>query len=75
MHREHVAAHSRCMSKKKPPRRRAAWEPVANPDLADAMRELRRSSAAGPHGDRRTKRLRDRAAIRRAAVAEQRDER
>lgn len=25
------------------------WRPVANPALAEAMRELRRSSAASPH--------------------------
>jgi hypothetical protein len=32
------------------------------------LQELRRSSAAGAHGDRRTKRLRDRGAQKRAAV-------
>lgn len=30
--------------------------------------QLRRSGAAGTHGDRRTKRLRDRGAIKRAAI-------
>lgn len=39
----------------------------------ERLQELRRSSAAGTHGDRRTKRLRDRSAQRRAAIREQRD--
>lgn len=42
----------------------------ANPAFALAMQELRRSSAAGTHGDRRTKRLRDRGAQKRAALRE-----
>jgi len=32
------------------------------------LQELRRSGAAGKHGDRRTKRLRDRGAQKRAAI-------
>jgi len=32
------------------------------------LQELRRSGASGKHGDRRTKRLRDRSAQRRAAI-------
>ena len=37
-----------------------------------AVQERRRSGAAGAHGDRRTKRARTRAAVKRAAVAEYR---
>lgn len=37
-----------------------------------ARLELRRSGAAGKHGDRRTKRLRDRSSQKRAAISEQR---
>lgn len=44
---------------------------TANPDLARAMHAKRTSSAAGTHGDRRTKRVRDRAARRRAAIGDQ----
>lgn len=44
---------------------------TANPDLARAMVELRRSGAAGPHGDRRTKRNRDRGTRNRAAISDQ----
>lgn len=44
---------------------------TANPELARAMRALRSSGAAGTHGDRRTKRLRDRGARRRAAIRDQ----
>lgn len=44
---------------------------VANPDLARAMHGLRSSNAAGIHGDRRTKRNRDRSARRRHAIADQ----
>jgi len=47
---------------------------VSNPDLARAMRELRRSNAAGTHGDRRTKRNRDRSAQNRNAISEQKGE-
>lgn len=48
-------------------------KPTANPALAEGMRQLRRSSAAGTHGDRRTKRNRDRAAKRRNAIRDQRE--
>ena len=44
---------------------------TANPDMAEAMRQKRRSGAAGFHGDRRTKRQRDRSARRRAAIRDQ----
>lgn len=37
-----------------------------------ARLELRRSGAAGKHGDRRTKRLRDRSSQKRFAISEQR---
>lgn len=37
-----------------------------------SVQERRRSGAAGPHGDRRTKRVRTRGAARRAAIAEAR---
>lgn len=42
----------------------------ANPAMAAAMRDLRRSNAAGTHADRRTKRQRSRNAAKRAAIAE-----
>ncbi len=41
---------------------------AANPALAKAMAEKRRSGAAGTHADRRTKRNRTRAAQRRSAL-------
>lgn len=44
---------------------------TANPELARAMHGKRSSSAAGIHGDRRTKRLRDRSARRRSAIRDQ----
>ncbi len=42
----------------------------ANPALAEAMREKRRSNAAGTHADRRTRRQRSRAAARNTAIRE-----
>lgn len=54
------------MATKTKPKRR-----TANPELARAMRDLRSSGAAGVHGDRRTKRQRDRGARRRAAIRDQ----
>ena len=45
---------------------------TSNPDLAHWMRELRKSSAASPHKDRRTKRKRTRKNARRADINEQR---
>ncbi|GAA1491005.1 hypothetical protein [Brachybacterium sacelli] len=42
-----------------------------NPDLHRSMIERARSGAAGVHGDRRTKRRRDRGAKRRAAINDQ----
>lgn len=35
---------------------------ISNPEYAEAMRGLRRSSAAQPHNDRRTRRARTRKA-------------
>lgn len=45
------------MSKKK------KFRSVANPELAAAMRDKRRSNAAGTHADKRTKRARTRGAL------------
>lgn len=39
-----------------------------NPEYIKAMRDLRKSNAAGVHADKRTKRKRTRAAKRRAAI-------
>ncbi len=44
--------------------------PEKNVKRTRAVQELRRSGAAGKHGDRRLKRLRTRAALKRAAVRE-----
>ena len=43
------------------------FTPTANPAMAEAMRHIRASGAAGFHGDKRERRVRTRAA-RRAAV-------
>lgn len=43
----------------------------SNPQYAWEMHGLRSSNAAGVHGDRRTKRLRDRSARKRAALRDQ----
>lgn len=43
------------------------FRPTANPEMAAAMRELRRSSAASSH-DNRPKRQRTRSASKRAAI-------
>lgn len=40
----------------------------ANPAMAAALRELRRSGAAGSHADSRQRRTRDRASAQRAAI-------
>lgn len=48
---------------------RAGHQPVANPGLARAMRELRRSSAAQPHTPRPRKGTRG--ARKRSVIAEQ----
>lgn len=48
----------------------AMTKTVALPDRVRAAIELRRSGAAGKHGDRRTKRNRDRSSKRRNAIAE-----
>lgn len=42
------------------------------PAQVRARLELRRSGAAGKHGDRRTKRMRDRSSQKRFAIGEQR---
>lgn len=42
------------------------------PTQVRARLELRRSGAAGKHGDRRTKRMRDRSSQKRFAIGEQR---
>lgn len=47
--------------------------PTANPEYIAAMRELRRSNAAGTHGDRRTKRNRNREAQKRNAIRDQKE--
>ena len=47
-------------------------EPVANPALAEGMRMLARSGAAGAH-DSRPRRERTRAAAKRAAIRQERD--
>lgn len=46
-----------------------SWKPVANPELAKAMRELRRSGATSPH-DSRPHRQRTRQSANRAALRE-----
>jgi hypothetical protein len=43
----------------------------SNPELAAAMRDLRKSNAAQPHEDRRTKRARSRQAQKQKAIKEQ----
>jgi hypothetical protein len=43
----------------------------ANPSKTHVVQELRRSSAASKHADRRTRRLRARAAARAAAVEDE----
>lgn len=43
---------------------------TANPEYAKAIAELRRSSAAGTHGDKRSKRARTRSAQRSRALAD-----
>lgn len=45
--------------------------PPANPEYAKAMQELRASSAASPHQDKRTKRVRTRAAALRRSLDDQ----
>jgi hypothetical protein len=46
---------------------------IENPKYAREMAELRRSNAAGTHGDRRTKRNRDRSSQRRRAINDARE--
>lgn len=47
---------------------------TANPAYIQAMREIRQSSAASPHGDKRTKRSRTRSAALHAALKFQTEE-
>lgn len=47
----------------------------ANPKLAEGLALLARSNAAGSHGDRRTKRNRDRSSQRRRAIRDSREDR
>lgn len=47
--------------------------PVSNRPMYDAMMEIRRSGAAGTHGDRRTKRNRSRSAQKQNAIKNQND--
>ena len=49
-------------------KRKSIFEPVSNPVLAAAMRELRRSNASGTPLDRRPRRNRDRSARTRRAI-------
>lgn len=44
------------------------YKAVANPRYAREMHELRSSNASGTHGDRRTKRNRDRSSQNRNAI-------
>ena len=52
--------------------RKTTYTPTANTALAQANAERARSSAAGTHGDRRTKRNRDRSSQRRNAIQDAR---
>jgi len=45
-----------------------------NPDMAKALRELRRSNAAGTHQDQREKRARSRAAKRQTEIKKSEEE-
>lgn len=49
---------------------RTRWTGEPNVDRTAAVLERRRSNAAGTHGDRRTKRLRTRSAVRTRLVKE-----
>jgi hypothetical protein len=51
----------------------AKYQHHANPELSKAMHEIARSGAAGIHGDRRTKRNRDRSSQRRNAIRDARE--
>lgn len=53
-------------------KRKRQVTPGRNLELAIAMQELRRSSAAGTHADRRTRRNRSRSAQKRNAIWESR---
>lgn len=46
------------------------YKAAANPEYAKAMADIRKSNAAGPHLDKRTKRKRTRGAAEKAAVRE-----
>lgn len=57
---------------KTPRKRKNGFTPTANPELAEAMRKLGRSSAAAPH-DTRPGRERTRKDAKKAAIREQKD--
>lgn len=53
-------------------RTRGEFRPVSNPAMAEGMRQLRSSGAAGFHLDKRERRRRGRNDARRAAIRDQR---
>jgi hypothetical protein len=65
-----TASQERSETMRKPERKR---DGVANPELAFALAELRRSNAAGNHLDRRTRRLRARGAAASRAIRDSAD--
>lgn len=57
------------MSKRAKQHRPPEFTTDSDPRAVRAVQQLRRSGAAGPHGDRRTRRVRRRGAAQRAAIA------
>lgn len=55
------------------PPNRAPQHTWANPEMAEGMRQIRRSNAAGTHEDKRTRRARTRKDARGKAINESRD--
>lgn len=51
-----------------------SWRPVANPELAEAMRGLRRSGATTPYSSNKPRRRRTRAAANAYAIRDSRDQ-
>ena len=51
------------MAKRAKAKKTQAWTPVANPELAAGMREIRRSNKAGTHADTRYRRARTKQAM------------
>jgi hypothetical protein len=41
----------------------SGWKPIANPEMAAGMREIRRSGKAGTHADGRYRRARTKQAV------------